>query len=47
MSSRMEKLWKTEDYWAIWLGLGLVVVALVGYWSGNTIAGWAVKPARC
>ncbi len=44
MGSTMEKLWKTEDYWAIWLGLGLVVVALVGYWSGHAITGWAVKP---
>jgi uncharacterized membrane protein YadS len=40
----MQKLWKTEDYWAIWLGLGLVLLALVGYWSGHSIAGWAVKP---
>jgi uncharacterized membrane protein YadS len=40
----LQKLWKTEDYWAVWLGLGVVLLALVTYSTGGTIAGWAVKP---
>jgi uncharacterized membrane protein YadS len=40
----LQKLWKTEDYWAVWLGLGIVFLALVVYSTGGTIAGWAVKP---
>lgn len=44
MSEELRKLWKTEDYWAVWLGLGIVVLALFVFWSGSTIAGWAVTP---
>ncbi len=44
MGKELEKLWKTEDYWAVWLGLGIVVIALAAYFSGGTIKGWAVKP---
>jgi uncharacterized membrane protein YadS len=44
MPSELQKLWKTEDYWAVWLGLGVVLLALVVYSTGGTIAGWAVKP---
>jgi uncharacterized membrane protein YadS len=40
----LQKLWKTEDYWAVWLGLGIVLLALAAYFTGGTIAGWAVKP---
>jgi uncharacterized membrane protein YadS len=44
MPGELQKLWKTEDYWAVWLGLGIVVLALVVYTTGRSIAGWAVKP---
>jgi uncharacterized membrane protein YadS len=44
MPTEVEKLWKTEDYWAIWLGLGIVVLALVVFAGGATIKGWAVTP---
>ena len=44
MPSELQKLWKTEDYWAVWLGLGVVLLALVVYSTGGTIAGWAEKP---
>lgn len=44
MARALEKLWKTEDYWAIWLGLGIVLLALGSYWSGGSIRGWAVTP---
>jgi len=40
----LQKLWKTEDYWAVWLGLGIVLLALVVYWSGSSIGSWAVTP---
>jgi uncharacterized membrane protein YadS len=44
LHDELQKLWKTEDYWAVWLGLGIVLLALVAYSTGGTIAGWAVKP---
>ncbi len=39
-------LWKKEDWWAVWLGLGIVVVALVAFFADGTIASIAVKPAK-
>jgi uncharacterized membrane protein YadS len=39
-----DKLWKTEDWWAVWLGMGVVLLALVAFWSGASIKGWAVTP---
>jgi uncharacterized membrane protein YadS len=42
----LQKIWKTEDYWAIWLGLGIVVTALLTFFSGSTIKGWAVTPGK-
>ncbi len=44
MAKGLEKLWKTEDWWAVWLGLGVVILALGAYFGGSTIKGWAVKP---
>jgi len=44
MGSALEKLWKTEDWWAVWLGLGIVILALAVFMSGGTIKGWAVTP---
>jgi uncharacterized membrane protein YadS len=42
--SEWEKLWKTEDWWAVWLGLFIVVVGLAVFAGGSTIRGWAVTP---
>ena len=42
--TELQKLWKTEDYWAIWLGLGVVIMALSTFFAGVTIKGWAVTP---
>ena len=39
------ELWQKEDWWAIWLGLGLVIAAIVAYLAGGTIKPLAVKPA--
>jgi len=44
MATGLRQLWTTEDYWAVWLGLGIVLAAIAAYASGGTIAGWAVKP---
>ena len=44
MAGELRKLYQTEDYWAVWLGLGIVLVALVTYWAGGTIGTWAVTP---
>ena len=44
MASRFEKFWTTEDYWAVWLGLGIVVLALAAFAAGGSIKGWAVTP---
>ena len=38
------KLFKTEDYWAIWLGLGIILLSMVFFWQGSTLKPWAVSP---
>ena len=43
---QIEKLWKTEDWWAVWMGLGIVIFAIVAFWMGGTIKGWAVVPSK-
>jgi uncharacterized membrane protein YadS len=44
--SALSKLWKTEDWWSVWLGLGTVLLALVAFWAGSPIRGWAVTPGK-
>jgi uncharacterized membrane protein YadS len=44
LGREIEKLWTTEDYWAVWLGLGVVLLALGAYFTGGSISGWAIKP---
>ena len=39
-----KELYLKEDWWAIWLGLGLVLVALLFYASGSSIKWIAVLP---
>ncbi|MRR15314.1 MAG: putative sulfate exporter family transporter [Deltaproteobacteria bacterium] len=43
---KFEKLWKTEDWWSVWLGLGLVILAIAALWMGASIKGWAVLPSK-
>jgi len=38
------ELWKKEDYWAIWMGLGIVLVALILFYAGSSIKPIAVAP---
>jgi uncharacterized membrane protein YadS len=44
--SGFAKLWKTEDWWSVWLGLGIVIVAIIALWMGTSIKGWAVLPGK-
>ncbi len=38
------KLLTTEDYWAIWLGLGVIALAMIVFWAGSTLKPFAVTP---
>src|SRR6185503_17630214 len=44
--SRWTELWKKEDWWAIWLGLGIVAVGLVLFSYGTGLRWLAVLPPR-
>jgi uncharacterized membrane protein YadS len=43
---QLEKLWKTEDWWSVWMGLGIVIFAIVMFYMGGSIKGWAVVPSK-
>jgi uncharacterized integral membrane protein (TIGR00698 family) len=45
-SSRWQEFWLKEDWWAVWLGLGIVILAYVFYLSGSSISWVAVSPAK-
>ena len=36
----------SEDWWAIWLALGIIAIGLIFFYSGSTINPVAVKPPR-
>ena len=44
--SRWRELWLKEDWWAIYLGLGLVVVATLLFMGGSSLKWLAVTPAK-
>jgi uncharacterized membrane protein YadS len=33
-----------EDWWAVWLGLGLIFFSMIFFWSGSSIKSWAITP---
>jgi uncharacterized integral membrane protein (TIGR00698 family) len=39
-------LWKKEDWWAIWLALGIIGAALIFFFAGSTIKPIAVAPKK-
>src|SRR4029077_4628912 len=43
---RWRELWLKEDWWAIWLGLGIVVIAYVFFVNGASIRWIAVTPSK-
>jgi uncharacterized membrane protein YadS len=40
------ELWRKEDWWAVWLGLGLVVAGYALFSAGSSLAWIAVAPAK-
>ncbi len=38
------RLFRTEDIWAIWLGLGIIAVAMAFFWAGSSLKPFAVTP---
>jgi uncharacterized integral membrane protein (TIGR00698 family) len=45
-SSDWQEFWSKEDWWAVWLGLGIVALAYVFYLSGSSISWIAVAPSK-
>src|SRR6516162_6633340 len=44
--SRWSALFQKEDWWAIWIGLGLVAAAIALFASGSSIKWLAVAPQK-
>jgi hypothetical protein len=44
--SGWQEFWLKEDWWAVWLGLGIVVLACTFYLAGSSISWIAVAPAK-
>ena len=40
------ELWLKEDWWAVWLGVGTVIIAYLLFANGNSIGWIAVTPAK-
>jgi len=45
-STAKPKFWVKEDWWAVWLGLGVIFIAYVFYLSGSSISWIAVAPSK-
>jgi len=43
-SSKGSNLLRTEDYWAIWLGMLVIALSVGFFWAGSTLKPWAVTP---
>src|SRR6201996_3855893 len=45
-SGSWREIWLKEDWWAIWIGLGTVIVAYIFFANGSSIKWLAVTPAK-
>src|SRR5260370_13871306 len=45
-SAGWHELWRKEDWWAIWLGLGLVLAGYLLFANGGSLKWLAVTPAK-
>src|SRR5271169_3899047 len=45
-TSGWAELWRKEDWWAVWLGLAVVLVAYTLFVNGSSIGGLAVAPPK-
>ncbi len=45
-SSRWQELWLKEDWWAIWIGLGLVLASYLLFINGSSLKWLAVIPVK-
>lgn len=45
-SAGWSELWRKEDWWAIWLGLGIVLAGYLLFVNGNSLKWIAVTPAK-
>ncbi len=43
-SSHRLQIFRTEDYWAIWLGMIVIALSVGFFWAGSTLKPWAVTP---
>src|SRR5690606_24912919 len=39
-------LWRKEDWWAIWIGLGVVLAGCILFWNGANLRWLAVLPPK-
>jgi len=44
--SGWQEFWSKEDWWAVWLGLGIVMLAYLFFSNGSSISWLAVAPAK-
>ncbi len=42
----VRRLWQTEDWWSVWLGLGIVAFALMVHWCGGSVRDLVATPSR-
>lgn len=39
-SNHLSDLWKKEDYWAVWIGIGLTIACMIVWGTGSTFFKW-------
>ena len=46
LASGWSELWRKEDWWAVWIDLGMVLIASCFYANGSSIGWLAVSPGK-